>query len=209
MVGYRLNDVVACTYRTRCFGQSYEARLLPHISSNFSDICRELFHFHTVLGAERISTGGPPCAFFKMVDRLKNLRSVNPIWATPLKTKLALKMEGACIESATQEVLKPFFNCFWRVKTRYDIKPCNWCNMDESGLALGGCSNSTAVGTEAAKVALSKTPSNREWVSTIDYIFALGCKIIPLIIFKGQSIQSSWFNNDEIPDMAYTHSWKG
>ena len=80
--------------------------------------------------------------------------------------------------------------------------------MDETGLALGVCSNSMTVGTSATKKAVKRTPETREWVSIIETVAANGRKIRPLVIFKGSkkgSVQTSWFS-DEIPSYEFTSS---
>lgn len=56
--------------------------------------------------------------------------------------------------------------------------------------------------------AYSKSPQNREWVSIIETISPVGRIIKPLVIFKGQDPQTSWFEEDA-PDWTYTTSENG
>ncbi len=81
--------------------------------------------------------------------------------------------------------------------------------MDESGIALGSCTNSIRLGDASKKKTLVQSPENREWVSIVESISALGRSIRPLVIFKGKHIQSSWFHHDEVPNWVYTTSKNG
>jgi len=85
----------------------------------------------------------------------------------------------------------------------------NSWNMDESGIALSSCTNSIRLGDALKKKTLVQSPENREWVSIVESISALGRSIRPLVIFKGKHIQSSWFHHDEVPDWVYTTSKNG
>ena len=73
-------------------------------------------------------------------------------------------------------------------------------NMDETGLALGVGRNQFVLGNAERPQTYIKTPNNREWVSIIETIAADGRLLQPLVIFKGQSLQSTWFLKDSIPD---------
>ena len=46
--------------------------------------------------------------------------------------------------------------------------------MDGSGVALGVCTNTIAVGNASKKKTLIQSPNNREWVSIVEIIFTLG-----------------------------------
>ena len=49
--------------------------------------------------------------------------------------------------------------------------------MDETGVALGVCTNSQVVASSSKKKAYIKSPENREWVSIIETISAVGVKL--------------------------------
>jgi hypothetical protein len=51
-----------------------------------------------------------------------------------------------------------------------------------------------------------QAPENREWVTIIETISALGRKTRPVIIFKGKNPQSSWFDIKKVPDWFYTQT---
>ena len=58
--------------------------------------------------------------------------------------------------------------------------------MDESSIALGVYINSIAIGDASKKNTFVQLPNNREWVSIVELVSALGQLIRPLIIFKGK-----------------------
>jgi len=72
-------------------------------------------------------------------------------------------------------------------------------NMDEHGIALGVCTNSRVLASSNKKRAYVAAPQNREWVSIVEVVSAIGKKCRPVIIFKGMSLLSTWFE-DDIPD---------
>ena len=83
--------------------------------------------------------------------------------------------------------------------------------MDEHGIALGVCNNSRVLGASAKgkHQTYIQSPENCEWVSILECISASGQYIRPLVIFKGQEIQTSWFTEDDIPDWLIATSSKG
>ena len=80
--------------------------------------------------------------------------------------------------------------------------------MDEVGLALGITNNHRVIGTSRTTKAICKTPGNREWVTIIECMSATGGKLRPLVIFKGKTLQSTWFPA-RIPDFRYATSANG
>jgi hypothetical protein len=58
-------------------------------------------------------------------------------------------------------------------------------NIDETGVALGVCSNSTVIADLTKKKANVKSPKDREWVSIIKCVSATGKRLRCAIIFKG------------------------
>src|SRR3954471_13608165 len=76
--------------------------------------------------------------------------------------------------------------------------------MDETGVALGVCTNTRVIASSLKKKAYVKSPENREWVSILECVSATGRKLRCAVIFKGQSLQSTWFPSRSIPDWFYT-----
>lgn len=55
--------------------------------------------------------------------------------------------------------------------------------MDETGLALGHCKNQLVTETTNTKYSYIKSPQDREWVSIIETISAIGRRCRPICIF--------------------------
>ena len=81
--------------------------------------------------------------------------------------------------------------------------------MDETGLALGVTNNVRVIGSTATKTSFKRSPEDREWVSIIETISASGTLLPPVVIFKGKSIQSTWYRPEYIPSWLYTVSENG
>lgn len=89
---------------------------------------------------------------------------------------------------------------------RYQFKIANTYNMDETGCALGPCTNQTIIGTSETKRSYVSRPEDREWVSVIECIGANGRALQPVVIFKGKTVQQQWFIPDRTPNWQYTAS---
>ncbi|KAI0993681.1 hypothetical protein K3495_g14503, partial [Podosphaera aphanis] len=81
--------------------------------------------------------------------------------------------------------------------------------MDETGLALGVCTNTQVVAKSTKKKTYVKSPENREWVSIIEAVSATGKKLKCLVIFKGKFLQTTWFPAQDVPEWVYTTSENG
>jgi hypothetical protein len=81
--------------------------------------------------------------------------------------------------------------------------------MDETGVALGVCTNSQVLASSSKKKAYIKSPEDREWVSIIETISSTGVKLQCLVIFKGKHLQSTWFPAQGTPNWLYTTSENG
>ncbi|KAI9741894.1 MAG: hypothetical protein M1834_000283 [Cirrosporium novae-zelandiae] len=58
-----------------------------------------------------------------------------------VKSKLGLKIETLRIHALTRDVVIAFQNRFRSLQIRYNVRPCNIWNMDETGIAMGVCNN--------------------------------------------------------------------
>ena len=80
--------------------------------------------------------------------------------------------------------------------------------MDETGVALGVCTNTRVLASSKKKKAYVKSPENREWASVLECMSTAGRKLRCAVIFKGQSLQTTWFLAS-IPGWLYTTSENG
>jgi hypothetical protein len=126
-----------------------------------------------------------------------------------IKSKVGKKIEAARIQNTTPEALAQWYNLFDSIRRTHHVKLVNIWNMDETGIALGVCNNQWVIGRSATKSSYVQTPETREWVSIIETISAAGAYIKPVVIFKGQTLQSSWFRAEDCPDWLYGVSASG
>ena len=124
-------------------------------------------------------------------------------------SRIGKKIEGQRTQHTTEKEILEFLAHYEAIRSKYSIRLDNEFNMDEQGLGLGICSNQYVLTSSKKKKTLLKTPETREWVSVIETISATGRKLNPLVIFKGQSLQTDWFTSQNVPDWQYTTSPNG
>jgi hypothetical protein len=87
------------------------------------------------------------------------------------------------------------------MKIQYGILDEDIWNFDETGFQMGVIATARVVtGTDRAGRPRTVQPGNREWVTIIECINALGGMIPPLVIFEAVMHQAAWYNT--IP-----HDW--
>src|SRR5271169_3398611 len=105
--------------------------------------------------------------------------------------------------------LHHFFDDLECVSEWLSIQQTDVWNMDEHGLQIGhqNAHNVIAPTDQALQLV---SPETREWISIIESVSAGGTSTRPVIIFKGQNIQTTWFpGTPEVPDWPYVASPKG
>jgi len=107
----------------------------------------------------------------------------NPI----LKTKKQLRIDSVCVNGATSDIIRPWFQKL-EVPSIKAIKPENRWNMDEAGIMEGEGENGLVVGSVDRRLIQKKQPSSKTWTSFIKCISAAGKALCPLLIFKGKSV---------------------
>jgi hypothetical protein len=151
--------------------------------------------------AEQISTrsGGPTTVGQNWVSRFVKRH-------LDIQSKQGRKIDTRRIENTTPEALTDWFTLLKGVQDSYNVKLENIWNMDETGIALGVCKNQYVIGKASTSTTYIKSPESREWVSILETISAAGTKLRPVVIFKGKSLQTSWFLADDCPDWLYANS---
>lgn len=81
--------------------------------------------------------------------------------------------------------------------------------MEETGCALGACTNAQVLASSTKKKAYINSPEDREWASIIETISANGVKLPCLVIFKGKHLQSTWLPGQGTPGWLYIMSENG
>jgi hypothetical protein len=103
------------------------------------------------------------------------------------------KIKAARAEGATLVQIRAFLELFERTRTRLGIRAEDIWNIDKTGKALGVCANTRVLASSQKKKAYHQSPENREWASIIECVSATGRKLRCSVIFKGKSLQSTWF----------------
>jgi 4-hydroxybenzoate polyprenyltransferase len=119
---------------------------------------------------------------------MANFLRRNPV----LKTKKQYRIDSVRVNGATTEIIKPWFQKL-EVPAIKVIKPENRWNMDEAGIMEGQGENGLVVGSAQKRFIQKKQPGGRTWTSFIECISALGHTLLPLVIYKGKSVQQQWF----------------
>ena len=127
------------------------------------------------------ASGGPPSVGVNWISGFLNRHP-------DVRSKVGQKMEYLRIENTSPEALQIFFDLFLAVVQRHSIRTENQWNFDETGIAMGICSNQRVLGTTETKRSYVKSPENREWGTIIEAGSAVGRTIDPLILFKGQNL---------------------
>ncbi|KAI1007726.1 hypothetical protein K3495_g498 [Podosphaera aphanis] len=97
------------------------------------------------------------------------------------------KIEAVRAKAADPQQLRGFIEKFEHTRKRLNVATEDIYNMDETGFALGVCTNTIVITSSSKKKAYVKSPENRECVS------AAGRKLRCAAIFKGKSLQTTWF----------------
>lgn len=91
-------------------------------------------------------------------------------------------------EAASPAQVLAFLELFHRTRIELNIRVEDIWNMDETGIALGVCTNSQVFARAGKRKAYVKTLGDREWVSILETISATRQKLRCMVIFKGQSL---------------------
>ncbi|KAI0999312.1 hypothetical protein K3495_g8884 [Podosphaera aphanis] len=119
------------------------------------------------------------------------------------------KTESLRASAANPDNIRAFLELFERTRTQLCVHQEDIWNIDQTGLALGVCTNSQVVAKSTKKKAYVKSPDNREWVSIIEAVSATGKILKCLVIFKGKFLQTTWFPAQDVPEWVYTTSENG
>jgi 4-hydroxybenzoate polyprenyltransferase len=130
-----------------------------------------------------------------------------------IKTLRGQRLDSARFNGATIENIKGFFPHL-AVPVVKEIKQENRHNMDEMGIMEGLGYNSLVLGRAEKTRTIVQNPGSTDWTTIIECISAIGKALTPLVIYKGQTVQQSWFPEDPhfldfLKDWDFTCSQKG
>src|SRR5579859_4274623 len=110
-----------------------------------------------------------------------------------LKTVVGKTINNACVKETTVDALKIWFDAYNReVIQDENVLFENVYNADESGFSIGTIQASRVIINSDVGSRFQAQPGRQEWVTVMECICADGTSISPLVIFKGESLSSSW-----------------
>lgn len=98
------------------------------------------------------------------------------------------------------EVIQDWFRLIENTKAKYGILDEDSYNFDETGFVMGMISTGAVVtgsGRRGRPKALQQ--GDREWVTNVQGVNAIGWAIPPFLIFPGKYHLSAWYKEDELP----------
>ena len=75
-------------------------------------------------------------------------------------------------------------------------------------IGVCGC-KSYVICTATEKKVYQKEPGCKEWVTVLETIYGEGTSTSPLVIFKGDNLQTSWIPLDMTGDWSWSSNKKG
>src|SRR6187402_44595 len=110
-----------------------------------------------------------------------------------LKSRYNRKYDYQRAKCEDPEVIRAWFLLVRNTIAKYGITEEDTYNFDESGFQMGVIATAKVVTAAEKERTDSIQPGNREWVTVIESVSATGRVLPPLIIFKGQLHQLSWY----------------
>jgi len=117
-----------------------------------------------------------------------------------LKTKFSRRYNYQRAQCEDPKLIKEWFNRVQITIMQHGIAYEDIYNFDETGFAMGLIATARVV-TRAETVGRPALlqPGNREWVTAIECINAMGWALPPCIVFKGKSHIQAWYEDNALP----------
>ena len=114
-----------------------------------------------------------------------------------LRSKYSRKYDYQHAKCEDSKLIKAWFAQVQETIEKYGIISKDIYNMDETGFQMGVASTAKVICGSETKQSHAKSlqPGNREWVTSIIAINAIGWSLPPQIIFAAVKHQSQWYDN--------------
>jgi len=158
------------------------------------------------------SKGFPPrlCGVEDMANRLlteRNAGRVGTRWASnfikrqpQLTTRFNRKYDYQRAKCEDPTIISGWFSLLQKTIAKYGIVDADIYNFDETGFMMGVISTAMVVtSSERSGRAKAIQPGNREWVTVIQAVNALGWSLPPFVVVKGVYILLSWYDEFKLP----------
>ena len=139
-----------------------------------------------------------------MANQLRAARDADPVgprWASNfvkrefgLQSRMTRQRDRQRVLYSDQGVIGPWFDLVQNVKAKYGILDEDTYNFDETGFTMGvGNRVKVVTASERRTEPIGVQQGDREWVTLIAAINAMGWAIAPYLIFKAKNHDASWY----------------
>jgi hypothetical protein len=127
-----------------------------------------------------------------------------------LKMRFNRKYDYQRAKNEDPEVISAWFELVRNTKAKYGITDDDTYNFDEIGFMMGIIATAKVItASERRSRPKAIQPGNREWVTVIQGVSALGWALPPYIIFAGKNHLFAWFSTEISPDWRLDVSENG
>ena len=141
-----------------------------------------------------------------MANQLRAARNADPVgprWASNfvkrepgLQSRLTRQRDRQRVLCSDPGVIGPWFDLIQNVKAKYGIQDEDTYNFDETGFTMGiGNRVKVVTASERRTQPIGVQQGDREWVTLIAAINAMGWAIAPYFIFKAKNHDASWYSD--------------
>jgi hypothetical protein len=114
-----------------------------------------------------------------------------------IKSQVTRQRDHQRVLCSNPAVISPWFDLVRNVKAKYGILDEDTYNFDETGFQIGvGGSVKVVTASERRLKPLSVQPGDREWITLIACINAMGWSIPPFFILKAKHHDKAWYHNN-------------
>ncbi|KFZ20684.1 hypothetical protein V502_03067, partial [Pseudogymnoascus sp. VKM F-4520 (FW-2644)] len=123
-----------------------------------------------------------------------------------LNTRINRKYDYQRAKCEDPKLIHSWFTLVQNTIAKYAIQDADIYNFDETGFLIGVISTTTVVtSSERRGRPKSKQPGNREWVTVIQGVSALGWALPLFVVVKGKFHLRSWYKDGQLPKTWKVH----
>jgi hypothetical protein len=114
-----------------------------------------------------------------------------------IKSQVTRQRDHQRVLCSNPAVISPWFDLVRNVKAKYGILDEDTYNFDETGFQIGvGGSVKVVTASERRLKPIGVQPGDREWITLIACINAMGWSIPPFFILKAKHHDQAWYHNN-------------
>lgn len=114
-----------------------------------------------------------------------------------LKVMHSRYLDHSRAQNNNPTLIKECLNLYHTTCDQYNIKTENKYNMDEKGFLLGLVTSTKVIVTRKEQNRFVTQDGNRETITVLETVSAVGKALAPMIIFKGKYHQQDWYQDAE------------